>query len=228
MSDRIVNDEGRGAILDALLERAAFDGWTERTLQAAAADAGYDAALARAAFPGGLQDALARLYEQWDEAMIASLDEDEIQSLRIRERIALAVRTRLSQHVRHREALRRLVAVQMMPSHAPAASRALYRTVDAMWRAAGDTATDYNFYTKRGLLAGVYSSTFLFWLNDKSPEFSASWAFLDRRIENVMGIQKLRGKLDKLKPGGGTVKTALCGLLNRIGKPSRRPKPGVV
>ena len=78
------------------------------------------------------------------------------------------------------------------------AAKCLYRTVDAIWYAAGDTSTDYNFYTKRGLLAGVYSSTVLYWLNDDSEGAVATWAFLDRRIADVMKVPKLIGKVSGL------------------------------
>lgn len=201
MMEHAIKDADRIAILDALLVRVPFEGWTERSLRMASEDAGLAASDARAAFPGGLADALRALYRHWDERMIAALDQTDLPAMRIRDRIATAVRIRLGLHHDHREALRRLAALQLTPAYAGDASRALYRTVDAMWRAAGDTATDYNFYTKRALLTGVYTSTTLFWLNDRSPDHRASWAFLDRRIDDVMGIQKLRGRWDRTVTG---------------------------
>ncbi|MEQ8502258.1 MAG: COQ9 family protein, partial [Sneathiellaceae bacterium] len=96
-----------------------------------------------------------------------------------------------------REAVRRALGRQAAPDQALTSVLGLYRTVDAMWYAAGDTATDWNFYTKRALLAGVYASTLLYWLQDQSEDFAATWAFLDRRVENVMAIQKLRGRLEQ-------------------------------
>ena len=82
--------------------------------------------------------------------------------------------------------------------HAPLALKLLYRTVDAIWYAAGDNATDFNFYTKRALLAGVYSSTVLYWLNDKSAGCADSWSFLDRRIDEVMQVPKLLGRVSAI------------------------------
>jgi ubiquinone biosynthesis protein COQ9 len=99
----------------------------------------------------------------------------------------------------HREAIRRAVATLALPIHAALAARLLYRTVDAVWHAVGDRSTDYNFYTKRMLLAGVYSSTVLFWINDKSADCAETWAFLDRRIADVMQIPKAMARLNKIK-----------------------------
>ena len=89
---------------------------------------------------------------------------------------------------------RRALALLALPLNAPLGLKLLYRTVDAMWYAAGDTSADFNFYTKRATLAGVYSSTLLFWLNDRSPGDEATWAFLGRRIDNVMSFEKLKGQ----------------------------------
>ena len=73
----------------------------------------------------------------------------------------------------------------------------LYRTVDAIWYAAGDTSADFNFYTKRATLAGVFSSTLFYWLNDRSEGNEATWAFLDRRIDDVMRFEKFKGQFAK-------------------------------
>jgi ubiquinone biosynthesis protein COQ9 len=90
------------------------------------------------------------------------------------------------------------LTILALPVHAPLAARLLYRTVDAVWFALGDRSTDYNFYTKRMLLAGVYSATLLYWINDKSAESAETWAFLDRRIGEVMLIPKAMGRLGKI------------------------------
>jgi ubiquinone biosynthesis protein COQ9 len=91
--------------------------------------------------------------------------------------------------------VRRALALLSLPFNAPLALKLLYNTVDALWYAAGDTSTDFNFYTKRATLAGVYSSTLLYWLNDRTPGSEATWAFLDRRIEDVMKIEKLKSQV---------------------------------
>ena len=187
----------RQALLERALVHVAFDGWTEASLRAAAADLDYDWSIARRAFPRGVRDLIAFFDAEVDRRMVAAFDDLDLESLRIRNRIAATVRTRLEICAPYREACRRLVAYYAMLGNAAAGLRVMYRSIDLMWRAAGDTATDFNFYTKRGLLAGVYSSTILFWLYDRSEDCADTWGFLDRRIANVMEIQKTRGRLEQ-------------------------------
>jgi ubiquinone biosynthesis protein COQ9 len=191
-------ERARREILDGVLQRAPFDGWTWRTVEAAAVDAGYEAIMARRCFPRGLTAVVAYFADEADRQMLEGLDSRGLGNLRIRDRIATLVRVRIEQDAPHRDAIRRLIALQATPQYAPGALAQLGRTVDHMWHAAGDTATDFNWYTKRGLLAAVYSSTVLYWLDDTSDDYSASWEFLDRRIENVMQFQKLRGRVDRV------------------------------
>ena len=193
----LLNDPAalRDAILDAAMDHIPFDGWTREAAIRGAEDVGLDAAAAMRAFPGGQRDMIAWHLRQADRRMAEALSGMDLGSMKIRERIATAVRTRLEQNAAHREAIRKALAFLSLPQNAPMAAQALYRTVDEMWYAAGDTSTDWNFYSKRGLLAGVYSSTVLYWLNDKSEGFADTWAFLNRRIENVLKIPKLTGQL---------------------------------
>ena len=190
-------EAARRAILAAVLKRVAVDGWTWSTVEAAAAAAGTPPATAMRAFPRGVRDVLALFAAESDRRMVAALARRDLAALAVRERIALAVRLRLEQAADHREAVRHALALRMTPAHAGALPGEVARTVDAMWRAAGDTATDFNYYTKRALLAGVYGATLLHWLDDRSPGFADSWAFLDRRVADVMRIQKARGRLDR-------------------------------
>lgn len=185
----------RRAILAAALPAVPFDGWSAKALRLAAVAAGYDEAMARRAFPRGPGGLVDFFFAETDRRMAETLAHEDIGALRIRERIALAVRTELELMTPWREAVRRAIALRLQPGHAARALRGLYRTVDAMWWAAGDNATDFNHYTKRALLAGVYASTLVFWLNDQSEDCADTWAFLDRRIGEVMRIQKLTGRL---------------------------------
>jgi ubiquinone biosynthesis protein COQ9 len=193
-------DTLRRDLLQATLRHVPFDGWTMAALIAGGRDLEFDLAEVRRLFPGGAEEAADLFVAEADRRMIEELARRDLATLRIRERIATAVRVRLEQQAGHREAIRRVLALQVMPQRGFGAMRGLYRTVDAMWRAAGDDATDFNFYTKRLLLAGVYASTVLFWLNDKSDGCEATWAFLDRRIDDVMQIQKARARFEKVLP----------------------------
>jgi len=193
----VPTEELRRLLLAAALPHVPFDGWSRQCLRAAARDASLSAAQTRIAFPRGAADLVDFHARQGDRRMEAVLATRDLSALRIRERIATAVRLRLETADGGREAARRLLALAATPSHMAWAARALYRTVDAIWYAIGDDSTDVNFYTKRALLAGVYASTLLVWLNDESEDSAATWAFLDRRIEDVMRIQKARGRLER-------------------------------
>jgi len=188
-------DADRVALLEATLEHAAFDGWSQKALDAGARDAGIPLDRALNAFPGGMAEMLAFYHEVEDRYMLEAMARANVSDLRVRDRIAFAVKTRLQRNMRHREAIKSACSFLAMPHNAALALRVLYRTVDAMWYGAGDNATDFNFYTKRALLAGVYSSTVLYWLNDRSTGAADSWAFLDRRIEEVMQVPKVLGKV---------------------------------
>ena len=191
-------DRERTQILLATLPHVPFDGWTQVVIEAGIADAGLDSDLAWRAFPGGPADVVEFFSQYADRKMVAVLENMPLEDMRVRDRIAEVVRVRLDLLAGHREAVRRALAFLALPAHTALGMSCLARTVDKMWRAAGDTSTDFNFYTKRGLLAGVYGATLLAWLADETEDFSDTWAFLERRIGDVMEIQKARGRLDKI------------------------------
>ena len=181
-------DETRDRLIAAALAHVPFDGWTGRALRAGAADLGLDPALAANAFPGGPAELLEAFSADIDRRMLAALEARDLKAMKHRHRVATAVRARLELLAPQREAVRRGLSFLTLPRNAALGAKCLYRSVDAIWHAAGDTSTDYNFYTKRLLLAGVYSATLLFWLNDESEDFSETWAFLDRRLAEVIKI----------------------------------------
>jgi ubiquinone biosynthesis protein COQ9 len=188
-------EEQRDQLLEAALVHVPFDGWSRRSLFAGARDLGIEPGLVRRLFPRGGDDLLAQL-ERWaDRRMLAQVETDALGAMRIRERIGTLVRARLEALAPHREAMRRAVAARLLPGNAMAGCASLWRTVDLMWSVAGDKADDYSYYTKRSLLAAVWTSTFLFWLEDRSDGMRDSWAFLDRRIGDVMQIGALRARI---------------------------------
>jgi ubiquinone biosynthesis protein COQ9 len=126
------------------------------------------------------------------EQRLSSID---LKKLKVRERITAAVKARIDALRPHKEAARRAAAFLTLPPHAALGVKLLYRTVDAMWRAVGDQSTDFNFYTKRGILAGVYSSTLMRWFTDQSTDENATDTFLRDRIENVMQFEKFKAQL---------------------------------
>ena len=191
-------DVRRDAVVLAALPHIPFDGWSLEALNRGATDAGLTSADVDVLFPDGPRAAVRHWLQMADRQMIEDLAETDLETLRIRDRIALLVRTRLERWTPHREAVRRALALSVLPGFAEDGARSGYATVDAMWRAAGDRATDYNFYTKRGLLAAVYTSTLLVWLDDRSEGCADTWAFLDRRIADVMKVPKAQARLKEV------------------------------
>jgi ubiquinone biosynthesis protein COQ9 len=184
----------RDRLADAVAAEAVFEGWSRTALAAASAKLELPAGEAERLFPGGAIDLLVRLSDRSDGRTVEDMEREGVAVLKIRERIRKAVQIRIGRHGGEREAVRRGLASLALPFNAPLGLKLLYRTVDSLWYAAGDTSADFNFYTKRATLAGVYSSTLLYWLNDKSEGSEATWAFLDRRIDNVMQIEKWKGE----------------------------------
>lgn len=182
-------------IITHALPLVPFDGWNMTTLGNAALDAGYKKSDIIRVFSGGAINAVDFYSRMADEEMLSVLAGYNLDTMKIRNRIATAVRLRLDLQIKHREAVRKLVSLYALPYHASHSLRALYATVDDIWHAIGDTSTDFNFYTKRMTLAAVYSSTVLIWLDDTSPNQQATWDFLDRRIENVMQFEKAKSQL---------------------------------
>ena len=187
----------RSRLLAAVLAHVPFDGWGDRALKAASEDLGMSPAEAMNAFPGGAVELVEAFHDWADGEMLRGLEACDLDSMKVRDKIATAIRLRLEALEPHAESERRALAFLALPVNAPLALRLLGRTVDAIWVAAGDRSTDYNYYSKRMLLAGVYSATLLCWLDDSSDGHAETWAFLDRRIANVLKVGGRFGKTVK-------------------------------
>lgn len=212
-------DALRARLLPAILDEVPFEGWTPKGLAHATRACGLtDVDLLRA-FPGGAVDVIAYWNACLDvEAAAAVTAAGE---MKIREKITLGVRTRLTLAAPHKEAVRRGLGLLALPGHIGLGARLLANSLNALWYAAGDRATDFNYYTKRGLLAGVYGSTLLYWLDDSSDDHAATWVFLDKRIADAM---RLPGLLTPMRQG---LARAVKGIVTPI-RPARPPSPGPV
>lgn len=179
-------------LLLAALPDVPFDGWTAETLSRAAKKTGTTPAALQAAFPAGTVD-MALYFSTWADAeLLKKMTPARLSKMRIRDQITFAVRTRLEIIAPFREATSSALKLLARPPHNLRLVKMVWATADVIWRAAGDTATDYNRYTKRLLLSGVLTSTTLRWMNDTSAGHEKTWRFLDQRIDNVMKIgQKL-------------------------------------
>ena len=187
-------DELRIALAPGIAAAAIFDGWSDVALADAAAQAGVDPAVARLAFPGGAIDMIAGWIEWVDAAMAEAFDPLVLAQMPIRERIRSLVWFRLEAVAGLEEALRRALAIQAMPQNLVRSARLGWASADAMWRLAGDTATDYNHYTKRAILASIYAATLAVFVSDESEGKAETRAFLDRRIEGVMKFEKAKAQ----------------------------------
>jgi len=215
--------DAKDRMLDAALMHVPFDGWSEASFRAAATDADVPDAEARALFPRGAVDLALAFHVRGDAAMVAALASEDLSALRYRDRVAHAVRTRLELVEDDKEAVRRGVTLFALPIHAADGAKALWQTADAIWTALGDSSDDLNWYTKRATLSGVYSSTVLYWLGDQSAGHAATWEFLDRRIDNVMAIEKVKGQMRDSK----LLKPFMAGpewLASQIKAPGRAPE----
>jgi ubiquinone biosynthesis protein COQ9 len=189
MTEDIPLADLRPRLVAAMLPNVPFDGWTALARDAAADAEGIDRDIAAMALPDAAAMVDAYIAHA-DTLMVAAMG--DVSGLKIRDRIRLALRSRFEAAGPDREAVRRALAVLAQPQHAGSAARSLWRTADTMWRAAGDTATDFNHYSKRAILGAVYSASLLYWLDDDSEDHEATWAFIDRRIDGIMAFEKTK------------------------------------
>lgn len=187
-------DEMRRMLATELPQHAAFDGWTPAALDLAARATGIDSAVAALAFPGGGIDMIDAWFAQVDDAMLAHLTPEVLATMKVRARITGLVQARLDIVAADIEALRRALAVLALPTNLARAARLNWRAADAMWHAAGDTATDLNHYSKRAILSGVYAATVLAMLGDDSEGRTETRALLSRRIDGIMRFEKLKAR----------------------------------
>lgn len=195
---------------------AAFDGWSDEAVATAAQEAEVDPALAAHAFSGGAMDMIAAWIADVDARMTQAFADGALAALPVRERIRRLVRFRLEAISGREEALRRALAIMAMPHHVPEALRLGWHSADLMWRLAGDAASDFNHYTKRAILAGIYAATLAVLVDDTSEGKADTAAFLDRRIAGIMRFEKAKAQL--LRPADERFSVAR--LLGRLRYPA--------
>jgi ubiquinone biosynthesis protein COQ9 len=178
----------------AVGENAVFDGWTRQAVDSAAAQIGIDPVQARLAMPKSQAGMIDVYIQEVDRALEAYFTPERLAHMKIREKIRSLVWRRLEVMGPAREAIRRALAILAMPQNLPLALRISWRSTDLMWRIAGDTSTDFNHYTKRMTLGAVYGSTLLVWLDDQSEGWIETGEFLDRRIDDVMRLEKFKAQ----------------------------------
>ena len=209
-------------LLDAALLHVPFDGWSEATFKAAVSDTGLSPTVARAVCPRGALDLAVAFHKRGDAAMVAAVKAADFSQMKFRDKVAAAVRFRL-EAVTDKEAVRRGATLFALPIHAVEGARLVWGTADDIWEVLGDSSDDINWYTKRATLSGVYSATVLYWLGDDSPGHMATSAFLDRRIDEVMQIEKIKARV-RQSPVLSRVLAGPNWLMGKVKAPTRMPK----
>ena len=217
MTERSPLEQLRRKLALAVGENAVFDGWTRAAVDSAAQQLGVDPVQARLAMPKTQAGMIDTYIQEVDRGLEAYFTPERLAALKIREKIRALVWQRLEIMGPAREAVRRALAILAMPQNVPLALRISWRTADRMWRIAGDTSTDFNHYTKRMTLGAVYASTLLVWLDDESEGLADTAAFLVRRIDDVMKIEKLKAEWR----GSADRRLSLSRFLGRLRYPPR-------
>ena len=198
-------------------EHAVFDGWTQKAVDSAATELGIEPAQARLAFPKDAPHMIEAWIEGVDAAMTAHFTPKLVEAMRVSQRIRAMIWFRLETTGPAREAVRSALSILAMPQNVPLALHTGWRSADLMWRLAGDTATDYNHYSKRLILSGVYTATLLAWLDDQSEGWADTAAFLDRRLAGVGRFEKWKAEWR----GSELRRPSLARFLGRLRYPAR-------
>jgi ubiquinone biosynthesis protein COQ9 len=186
----------RDRLIEAMLPDVAFDGWSRAALRVASRQIGLPMTEAEALFPRGAPDLVAGFSRWADRRMLDWIEAAPVEEASVSAQVKRAVLLRFEVVQPWREAVRRALAVLAMPPHALLGLRLVYETVDAIWYAAGDRATDFSFYTKRATLAGIYTAALLYWLEDRSEGFADTQAFVDRRLADLRRLTEARRRFD--------------------------------
>ncbi|GLV24118.1 hypothetical protein TomTYG45_05600 [Sphingobium sp. TomTYG45] len=210
-------DEVRAFLAPILPRHAAFDGWRAEAVTMAASEGRVDADIAHLAFSAGAMDMIDAWFASIDTRMLEALTPEKLGTMSIRQRIIALVTARLTLLARDREALRRALAIMALPQNSVRAAKLGWRSADVMWRAAGDSATDLNHYSKRLTLAAVYAATLLVFVDDESEDWADSRAFLDRRIEGVMRFERAKARWKGI---GGGERLSLARFIGRLRYPA--------
>ncbi|PZU14516.1 MAG: COQ9 family protein [Sphingobium sp.] len=216
MNDDLTLDEIRALLAPVLARHAAFDGWRPPAVAMAAREKGVDEDVAQLAFADGPVAMIDAWFASIDAAMVDALPPETLATLSIRRKIVALVEARLAIVAPDKEALRRALAILALPTNAPRAGKLAWRAADAMWRAAGDTATDLNHYSKRATLTALYAATLIAFLDDDSEDRAETRAFLARRVEDVMRFEKWKSRI---KGAGGGERLSLSRFIGRLRYP---------
>lgn len=209
----------RDLLLSSILPNVDFDGWSSVAFERAARDTGIDISLVQQVAPRGAIDLAVAFHKKGDEVMVNDYKSEDFTELRYSEKVTQLIKSRIEASGAHKDAVRKSMSLFALPQNINEGSQLIWKTSDAIWNTLGDTSTDSNWYTKRTTLSAVYSATVLFWLGDDSDDAIDTWNFLNRRIQNVMEIEKAKAKIKKTTFG-----QSMSNFLNLFQKPSNEHK----
>ena len=195
VSSDIHDQQAKDKIIDHIMKYVPVSGWTRESLRQAVMDAGFHDGDEFRAFQGNMDRVVSYYLDYNDRRMLEKLKDIDLNSMRTKDRISTAIMVRFRLAEPHKQVVKKTIEYLKHPTRASMAATSLYNTVSQIWYAAGDTSADYNFYTKRGLLAAVYSSTFLYWLKDESEDSIRTRAYLSKKLDQVMQIPKIKSVL---------------------------------
>ena len=139
-------------------------------------------------FPGGIKEFVSELEKFYD-----SLLQTPKNHTRIRDRIKNLILQRICiNDLIYKDLLLKLEDFYTTPSNCDLFLKTTWNTANSMWCVIGDESTDFNYYTKRTILSAVYKSTLCYYLRDHSENSQDTLEFLDKAIDKVMLIGKIK------------------------------------
>lgn len=186
-------EETRKKILAETLKIVPFEGWSIATLEKASKAAGFKGKMAELMFKNGVISVIDYYFASLDEQMKVNTLKHKSKS--VTENVKRAILERIKLLSKHRALVTRTMAYMAMPQNSIYGMKFVWRTADVIWHdIVDDKSVDFNYYSKRTLLSGVYTSTIMFWVNDDSKDMVETEKFLDRRLKDVASIGKFLGR----------------------------------
>ncbi|KAK1377853.1 Ubiquinone biosynthesis protein [Heracleum sosnowskyi] len=209
--------EEQDRVLDASLLHVPKLGWTEVAMVAGARDVDVSPSIV-----GGFPRKEAELVEHFmDECLHKLMDiidsEEDLKNLIPNDRIAKLVRIRLELQVPYISKWPQALSIQAQPANVPNSFKQRAMLVDEIWHACDDEANDIDWYVKRTILGGIYSTSEIYMLTDSSPDFRDTWAFLNGRVRDAFdfkkSIQEAQYLAESISAGMGS---SVQGLVNTV------------
>lgn len=185
-------------ILDVSLKFVPELGWSKQAVSAGAESIGYPGVI-HGLFPNGGAALVQHFYSSCNRKLNDILKKE---TLAIQgdpskprktpeQQIRDAVEIRLRMLAPYKKTWPQAMAIMALPPNVPTSLANLLILVDDICYYAGDRSVDFNWYTRRIILATIYKATELYMLQDVSEDHKETWLFLDRRIKDASQIHMI-------------------------------------